>query len=264
MQRSLLLLSLLALMTVSATAHAFEYRYNPRKSTIEVDLSAADELLTPPTATVSSTRTEKSAPAAKVSPPQKLPPPPRHTQLNKPFFTADIPEAPKPALTAQPQPVVTRETKPAQKPAPVLVPIRKPEPEAPAAILDITTPENDITLEPAPAAQPETPTAAVPSLSDLSFEFEPTSSDLSPAAQKKLADLGALMKEAPEMRAQIRAYAKGDGDNSNARRMSLSRGLIVRSFLMEKGVKPTRLDVRALGADTDHAPIDRVDLVFVR
>jgi len=33
---------------------------------------------------------------------------------------------------------------------------------------------------------------------------------------------------------------------------------------MDKGIKAVRLDVRALGSETDQTPIDRVDLVFVR
>lgn len=107
--------------------------------------------------------------------------------------------------------------------------------------------------------------AAAPSADDLSVEFESRSSSLSDAAAKKLDDLSRQMLDAPEMRVQIRAYAKGDDSGeSSARRMSLSRALIVRSYLMDKGIKATRLDVRALGTETDRMPIDRADLVFTR
>jgi outer membrane protein OmpA-like peptidoglycan-associated protein len=46
--------------------------------------------------------------------------------------------------------------------------------------------------------------------------------------------------------------------------MSLSRGLMVRSYLTEKGISPSRLDVRALGAEGDAPPSDQVELVFVK
>ncbi len=59
------------------------------------------------------------------------------------------------------------------------------------------------------------------------------------------------------------AYAGGDNDNaSQARRLSLSRALAVRSYLIEQGVRSTRIDVRALGNKTDVEPADRVDLIL--
>ncbi len=81
----------------------------------------------------------------------------------------------------------------------------------------------------------------------------------------KLASLAAQLADMPDMRLQLRAYAQSDdGGQSSARRMSLSRGLMVRSYLIDKGIKPVRLDVRAMGTESDSGPIDRVDLVFVR
>ncbi len=46
--------------------------------------------------------------------------------------------------------------------------------------------------------------------------------------------------------------------------MSLSRALMVRSYLADKGIKPVRLDVRALGSKTTRGPNDRVDIIFLR
>ena len=43
----------------------------------------------------------------------------------------------------------------------------------------------------------------------------------------------------------------------------LSRALTIRSYLLDKGVRAHRMDVRALGAKTDREPQDRVDLVFL-
>jgi outer membrane protein OmpA-like peptidoglycan-associated protein len=42
--------------------------------------------------------------------------------------------------------------------------------------------------------------------------------------------------------------------------MSLSRALAIRSFLIENGVRSTRIDVRALGNKTTEEPFNRVDL----
>ena len=65
-------------------------------------------------------------------------------------------------------------------------------------------------------------------------------------------------------RLQLKAYAGArDSSASAARRLSLSRALAVRSFLIESGVNSTRIDVRALGAKSESGPEDRVDLVIV-
>jgi hypothetical protein len=65
------------------------------------------------------------------------------------------------------------------------------------------------------------------------------------------------------LRAQIIAYAAGTNDTaSQARRLSLSRALSVRAYLIEKGVASTRLDVRALGHQVDSGSPDRVDIAL--
>ena len=62
-------------------------------------------------------------------------------------------------------------------------------------------------------------------------------------------------------RVQLMAYAAGeDLTSSKARRISLSRALSVRSFLIEKGVRSTRIDVRALGDKSEDEPQNRVDV----
>ena len=66
------------------------------------------------------------------------------------------------------------------------------------------------------------------------------------------------------LRLQLVAYAASSDDNPNrARRLSLSRALAVRSYLVEKGVKSTRIDVLSLGNKFKEAPGDRVDLVLL-
>jgi outer membrane protein OmpA-like peptidoglycan-associated protein len=68
-----------------------------------------------------------------------------------------------------------------------------------------------------------------------------------------------------EDRLQVRAYAAStvsDG-GSGARRLSLTRALAVRQYLIDKGIRSTRIDVRALGAPTDGSTADRVEIAPV-
>lgn len=67
----------------------------------------------------------------------------------------------------------------------------------------------------------------------------------------------------PSWRVQIQAFASPtDEGSSSARRLSLARALAVRTWLMDKGIEAGRMDVRALGMQTDRNPADRVDLII--
>jgi len=62
-------------------------------------------------------------------------------------------------------------------------------------------------------------------------------------------------------RIQIVAYGGARGDKSSeARRLSLRRGRIIRQLLIDGGVPAERIDVRAMGGVTDGAAADRVDI----
>jgi outer membrane protein OmpA-like peptidoglycan-associated protein len=64
------------------------------------------------------------------------------------------------------------------------------------------------------------------------------------------------------LRIQILAYAKSNADGtSRARRLSLSRALAVRAYLIEREVRSTRMNVRALGDKFEDGPADRVDIL---
>ncbi len=43
----------------------------------------------------------------------------------------------------------------------------------------------------------------------------------------------------------------------------MSRALEVRKHLIDRGVRGSRIDVRALGDKAESAPLDRVDIVMV-
>ncbi len=75
--------------------------------------------------------------------------------------------------------------------------------------------------------------------------------------------LVARMSGDSDIRVQLHGYANGDGNSaSQARRMSLFRALSVRTYLMKKGVRSTRIDVRALGKKDDGGNPDRVDVII--
>jgi outer membrane protein OmpA-like peptidoglycan-associated protein len=68
----------------------------------------------------------------------------------------------------------------------------------------------------------------------------------------------------PAARVELQAYGGAKGDKgSDARRLSLKRALAIRQVLIDDGVSPDRIDVRAMGGADDSGPADRVD-VYVR
>ncbi len=214
-------------------------------------VTAATALPPPPAPVAQPEIAEKPAPpparkppelAAVASPPPPPPPPPA-----KPEETSKKPVAPLPVVAPPPPPPPppppTKTAKP-HKPA-VTVPDKKPE-----------------TLEQAslpPSAQALTPGV----ITKVIFVAE--ASKLPAAAKKQLKDMAARLKKQKDLRLQLMAYAgRKTLSASKARRLSLSRALSVRSYLIENGVRSTRIDVRALGNKTTEEPPDRVDVIVVK
>jgi len=85
-----------------------------------------------------------------------------------------------------------------------------------------------------------------------------------PAAAGKLKDLANDLNTllgAGAQRIQLDAYGGAPGDkSSDARRIALKRGLAVRQVLIDNGVPPDRIDVRAMGGSDDGNQPDRVDV----
>ncbi len=93
--------------------------------------------------------------------------------------------------------------------------------------------------------------------------FEGEESRLPESVEASLRETAGALKGRQEMRLQLMAYAGGSSlSPSKARRLSLSRALSVRSFLIEHGVRSTRIDVRALGNKTTEEPVNRVDVII--
>lgn len=88
--------------------------------------------------------------------------------------------------------------------------------------------------------------------------------DISPQMKEQLQkDVVEFMQQNPSWRVQIQAFASNtDKSASSARRISLSRSLAIRSYLIDQKLEPHKIDVRALGSETDANPLDRVDLIF--
>jgi outer membrane protein OmpA-like peptidoglycan-associated protein len=109
-----------------------------------------------------------------------------------------------------------------------------------------------------PSPAPVQTAAAAGALSRVIFPAG--SADLDEGARRQLLQLADRLGRDGESRIQLLAYAEGTAENeSQARRLSLSRALAVRSYLIEQGIRSTRVNVQALGIKSAGGPADRVD-----
>lgn len=179
--------------------------------------------------------------------------------------------APKPAETPKPAAPAASTEKPAtatQRTA--ALPSAKPEPVKPPAS---STPPASATpkAEPKPAEQKvaalppkdSAPSQPAPAgVTRLSFGFN--QAEMDEAARAQLQGVTKRLQDNDSLRVQLLAYAGGEGvSSSQARRLSLSRALAVRSHLIEQGIRSTRMDVRALGDTGKDGPDDRVDIRII-
>ncbi len=198
--------------------------------------------------------------------------PPGKTSAEKPAVPAPSPAPPKPAIAAESAP----EALPAPKPAPRDPVARKkaPPPPPPVAAAPSPAPPKPASSKPAPAkATPAAPrqTAAVAPApkswgkgSTLRIAFDGDSAKLPDEAKADLEALARAFAEDSRLRLQVKAYAASTKDSaSRARRLSLSRALSVRSYLIGQGLRSTRIEVRALGDKAEGGPADRADLLVV-
>ena len=92
--------------------------------------------------------------------------------------------------------------------------------------------------------------------------FEAGKTDLTPADETAIQDLARAIPAPAADSVNVLAYAAGKPDDpSTARRLSLSRGLAVRSVLLASGVPSAQIYVRRSGLDcAPNGPADRVEL----
>lgn len=121
---------------------------------------------------------------------------------------------------------------------------------------------------PAPAqAAPEPPSlpGAFTPRSRYTLDFAPGQTVVGRSAGGALDRVARRLESDSRLRVQLAAYAGGPGYPAGAaRRLSLSRALAVRSYLIDKGVSSTRIDVRAFGGRTSGGAPDRVDATISR
>jgi len=155
-------------------------------------------------------------------------------------------------------------------PAPVAAaPVTVPTPIAPAPIAPAPAPvaaaPAPVVAAPAPAPQVAAAPAARAASDQLGrLNFATGSAELAGDARTALTPVIGEMNRDAAARLQLQAYASGgDDQGGQARRLSLSRALAVRGYLIEQGIASTRIDVRALGRASEGPP-DRVDILMVR
>ena len=188
--------------------------------------------------------------------------------MNKPRPAPSPVPAPiaKAAPVAQPVKVAAPEEVEAIEPVNLadLIP-NEPEP-APLEDVKAQLPEVIVETErTAPAAEPIRMASAMSSAGDVSITFDGASKDLDNAAKDSLQSIVSEMIDNPDMSIQLRSYAAStDGSDSSSRRVALGRAIDVRKYLMDRNIRPTRVEVRALGDQTDRLPLDRIDVVFVK
>lgn len=122
--------------------------------------------------------------------------------------------------------------------------------EASASEAEAEAPAQEAVLPPADLAE-----------SELRLLFSPGKAELSDEVKGELRKLAEALTSDGNARVQLLAYATSSDDSaSRARRLSLSRALAVRAYLIDQGVRSTRMDVRALGDKAEQEPKDRVDI----
>ncbi len=187
-----------------------------------------------------------------------------------PVKKAPVAMAPKP----KPAPPPSVAAAPAPKPITKAKKKAPPPPPAESATAPATPPKTAKAPEPSPPPKSDTiapqsaslPTGddAIKAGSKVRVAFGAEDTKLPEEAKTGLGGLAAQLKNQDTLRVQLMAYAGGDAlSPSKARRVSLSRALSIRSFLIENGVRSTRIDVRALGSKTTEKPVNRVDVNVV-
>ncbi len=171
------------------------------------------------------------------------PPPARPALLAPQSASRSAPPPPPPAPTG------------GRRPSAASAPL--PPPPMPAAP---PTPQKSAAL----TVPPPTTTAAPTSGQPLSVLFAGDSTKVGEKWHTQLAGFAKQLETNSEMRLQLLAYAGGASlSASRARRLSLSRALAVRQYLIKAGVRSTRIDVRALSDKAKNDPKNRVDVTVV-
>ncbi len=216
------------------------------------------------------------APKVEIDPPKPAPAAPAAAAPAPPSLSIDLSEPPAASTPAEPPSTETVEIEPPAPPAPTTI---QPPPAAPAiAAVPPAAPQTDEPTDPADSSSDETPAAVeeaeetqvaalnpdavIETPGQLSILFDPTGSELPAGTAIALDRLAADMAKDESVRIQLLGYADNPGETaSQSRRLSLFRALSVRTYLIKKGVRSTRMDVRALGNKSEAGNANRVDII---
>jgi outer membrane protein OmpA-like peptidoglycan-associated protein len=120
-----------------------------------------------------------------------------------------------------------------------------------------TPPASTTVAAPAPSPEPLPP--------PVRLVFQGGGTELTAEDEAAIRDLAHAIPDPDVSSISVVAYAAGKPDDpSTARRLSLSRGMAVRSVLLTSGVPSAQIYVRALGATAADGPADQVDLIVTR
>ncbi len=199
--------------------------------------------------------------AAPAPPPPALPPTPAHEEAPTPpaHLPSDQTASAAPASLAAAPPPVPAAT-PASPPAPA--------PAAPPPVAAAPSPPPAPVKVASAASQPasvQVATTAAAGNAMNTIKFSAGSTDLPANSAAVLDPVATKLLANDALRVQLIAHATGGDDQAmEARRVSLARAIAVRAYLIDKGVRSLRMDVRALGNRSDDGPAtDQVDLLIV-
>jgi outer membrane protein OmpA-like peptidoglycan-associated protein len=117
---------------------------------------------------------------------------------------------------------------------------------------------------PTPAATPPAP-AAAKGKADLVIVFKATETSLPLSMKEQVDAMISKLKADETLRVNLIAYASAGADQaSTVRRVSLSRALSVRAYLIDNGIGNLRINVQAEGDKNPGGEPDRVDMFLVK
>lgn len=175
---------------------------------------------------------------------------------------APRPQPARPPAAAKP-PIAAPPVAAPQPPPPTLPAIPQVAPAAP-----VIPPAIAVPTRPSPPLAPVAIAADAPGVASnitdgIRLTFGAGRAEMNQATADAVRGLARAIaaKGQPTATYTVSSLASGAADDSSAaRRLSLTRGLAVRSLLITEGIASTRIFVRALGLATD-TPADRVDIV---
>jgi outer membrane protein OmpA-like peptidoglycan-associated protein len=219
----------------------------------------------------------KSAPSTSAPVPLTAPPKPVEMAAVQPAPllpaipapAAPPPAPPAPPVAATPAPPAAVASPPAPL-APVVAAAPAPPPPPPQLPTSLAAPEPPV-LQPVKPVSPQV--AALPDASAIGKSTGDTVQVLFPSGASKFADadkpqlrqLVDRMLKDESLRVELVAYAEGtDATANKARSLSLTRAQSIRGYLIDQGLRNSRVDMRVLGHKVKEGNPDRVDIVVLK